>query len=130
MSLLSQERAFGQGLQEEARSKAEGVDQHGQAGVGALCGESEGGGDVYALFHINSATADGANKPLHTQVFLDDKELIMEVDTGASASLVSEETFKSLWKERVLQKSSARLQTLYRRLDQDRQVNGGDGQAQ
>ncbi len=101
MSLLSQEREFGQRLQEEARSKAKGTGQQANMVKQELepyreeDEESEGGGDVYALFHINSATG-GANK-LHTKVFLDDKE--------------RKETFKSLWKERALQKSSARLQT-------------------
>jgi hypothetical protein len=35
----------------------------------------------------------------------------MEVDTGASVSLISENTFKTLWRGRSLQPSSVRLRT-------------------
>ena len=49
--------------------------------------------------------------PIMVKVKLDDCLVDMEVDTGASVSLISEDTFKSLWPGRTLQPSPVRLRT-------------------
>ena len=60
----------------------------------------------YTLFPVSDQQA----KPVLTTVLVDGKELCMEVDTGASVSLVSEETFHKLWgKERSSQLQSSRV---------------------
>lgn len=50
-------------------------------------------------------------KPLKVEVKLDGKPLSMELDTGASVSLVSEATFRSLYKYRPIRQSGVRLRT-------------------
>ncbi len=49
--------------------------------------------------------------PLKVQVTLDGHKVPMEIDTGASRSLMSEKAFRSLWPKRKLQTSSVKLQT-------------------
>ena len=64
----------------------------------------------YTLFPVSDQQA----KPVLTTVRVDGKELCMEVDTGASVSLVSEATVEKLWgKERLsqLQSSKVKLRT-------------------
>lgn len=50
-------------------------------------------------------------KPLEVQVIIEGKEVTMELDTGASISLVSEETFNRHWSGHQLQPTSIRLKT-------------------
>ena len=64
----------------------------------------------YTLFPVSDQQA----KPVLMTVWVDGKELCMEVDTGASVSLVSEATVEKLWgKERLsqLQSSKVKLRT-------------------
>lgn len=61
----------------------------------------------YELFHLKS----GSSKPLQVKVVVNGKELAMEIDTGASVSLLSEDTFNRLWQGAKLQKSAIKLQT-------------------
>lgn len=63
--------------------------------------------DTYRLFRMTNEST----KPLHVKVLVNGKELTMEVDTGASISLVTKETFDNLWQRRKLEKSSIKLQT-------------------
>ena len=49
--------------------------------------------------------------PITISVKIDNKQVLMELDTGAAASLVSEDTHKLHWPEHQLQESTARLKT-------------------
>ena len=51
------------------------------------------------------------NKPIQVEVKLDGQPLCMELDTGASRSLISEVTYRTLFKDRPLEKSKVRLRT-------------------
>ena len=50
--------------------------------------------DTYTLFTI---AGDRSRAPLTQKVKLDGADLMMEVDTGAVASVISEETYRQLW---------------------------------
>lgn len=69
--------------------------------------------EEYPLFHVSS----GSSKPLQVAVLENGNHLVMEIDTSASVSIVSEETFNHIQKglDTVgLQKSSVQLQTYTR----------------
>ena len=56
----------------------------------------------------------GGNDPLLVTVTVNDKELSMEVDTGAALSVISESTYRSTWPEDTrppLKPSNAKLRT-------------------
>jgi len=72
--------------------------------------EEEKGSDDFTLCHVNSPGAAKA-PPITVEVKLDGCLVNMEVDTGASLSLMSEVTFSGLWPGRTLQPSNVRLQT-------------------
>ena len=63
-------------------------------------------GDEHQLFHIKGP---GVAPPIEVQVELDERTLTMEVDTGASLSLVSEETFRNLWPNKQLLPPNVKL---------------------
>ena len=63
-----------------------------------------------ALFQVNSKGIPNA-PPIKVKVKLDDCLMDMEVDTGASVSLMSESAFRKLWPGRHLDPSPIRLQT-------------------
>eukprot|EP00731_Ephydatia_muelleri_P012745 Em0007g55a len=50
--------------------------------------------DTYTLFTV---AGDRSRAPLTQKVKLDGADLMMEVDTGAVASVISEETYRQLW---------------------------------
>ena len=52
----------------------------------------------------------GHVSPLKVQVLIDECEVTMEINTGASTSLMSEGMFTSLWPKRKMQHSSINLQ--------------------
>ena len=62
----------------------------------------------YKLFAVGSS--DGRS-PIEVELELDGHRIRMEIDTGASLSLVSEATFKQLWPGRTLEPSTVRLKT-------------------
>ena len=65
---------------------------------------------TYTLFN----TPGLCSNPLMVSLKLDQKEAQMELDTGASASIISEATFRKLWSMEEapqLQPSSVRLHT-------------------
>ena len=67
-------------------------------------------GEEYPMFHISS----GSSKPLYATVTVNGKQLTMEVDTGASASIINQETFELIREGQSvleLQKSAVKLQT-------------------
>ena len=49
--------------------------------------------------------------PLQVAMEIDSHHLLMEVDTGAAYSLISETTFKEFWPDWRLEKSDVRLCT-------------------
>ena len=49
--------------------------------------------------------------PLQVAMEIDSHQLLMEVDTGAAYSLISDTTFKEFWPDRRLEKSDVRLCT-------------------
>ena len=50
-------------------------------------------------------------RPLEVRVLIDNCSLPMELDTGASRSVISENKFGKLWPDRKLESSTVRLQT-------------------
>ncbi len=53
----------------------------------------------------------GRIPPLKVQVLVDKCDVQMEIDTGASRSIMCESIFRSIWPKRKLQASSVKLQT-------------------
>lgn len=49
--------------------------------------------------------------PMTTSLEVDGRVLEMEIDTGASVSLVSEKTFERLWPGKLLRKTNIKLRT-------------------
>ena len=67
------------------------------------------GSQEYPLFLVGDDTK--VQKPLEVTVQVDGHQLVMEVDTGASLSLISHETYQRLWPSRPLKASSVNLRT-------------------
>ena len=65
--------------------------------------------DTSALYHLLSPEVV-RSPPITVKVRIDNCEIDMEVDTGASHSLMSEGTFRSVWPRRSLHPTSIRLQ--------------------
>ena len=66
--------------------------------------------ESYNLFSIEGQSA----VPIQVDVTVNQKPLKMELDTGASYSLISEDTYQSIWPEKdgpILQESSVKLHT-------------------
>ena len=63
----------------------------------------------YGLFHLKDINS--AENPYKVSVNVNGETLTMEIDTGASLSLISEQTYKFLWPEVPLQNSSVKLKT-------------------
>ena len=71
--------------------------------------DSQGEEESYALFKLSSPRAE----PIHVTMTMDEAEVTMEVDTGASISVMSEHTFRDTWKGNgpQLQTSTVRVKT-------------------
>ena len=69
--------------------------------------EQEDNSEVYTMYNLQGAKVD----PIRVVVRIGDQELPMEVDTGASLSIISEETYHSLTKTPALLPTQARLCT-------------------
>ena len=65
----------------------------------------------YTLFNLHELTANKCSLPFQVTVSVDGQDLAMKTDTGASLSLISEETQKSLWPNKQLQPSIVNLTT-------------------
>ena len=72
--------------------------------------ESEGTEDEILLLHC---TRTNTTEPITVTVKANQADLEMEVDTGASASIISEATYKKLWRGRLppLKKTNVKLRT-------------------
>ena len=60
----------------------------------------------YPLFHMESA---GRSKLLTVTIAIEDCPVVMDIDTGAALSIVSEATFKELWPDKSPSSSNVRL---------------------
>ena len=69
--------------------------------------EKEGTSQTYTLFHVKS----GPNPPMTVTLVIDDVEMEMEVDTGASLSLIPASKFEKCWPGKALRPSSTKLRT-------------------
>ena len=71
--------------------------------------DSDSSDQSYNLFSIESQ----AGKPIQVNLTVNEKPLTMELDTGASYSLISEQTYKATWSEGApsLQQSGIKLHT-------------------
>lgn len=97
-------------LAKVCRKKAATTEQANVVTNKETAGEEEDSQQYGPMFHVSS----GSSKPLMVKVVVNGKLLAMEVDTGASASIISEETFEQIRKGQTsleLQKSAVRLQT-------------------
>ena len=66
----------------------------------------------YDLYQLEDATLPQASEnPYKVTLIIEGQSVQMEIDTGASLSLVSEETQQELWPTAVLQKTSVQLKT-------------------
>ena len=63
--------------------------------------------EEYTLFSIPS----GSRTPLYATVLIDNSSLIMEIDTGASFSVISKATYNKLFPSRPLQSTNVKLKT-------------------
>ena len=71
---------------------------------------SEESESTYDLYHLNISKSE----PIRVTLSLNRAKTVMEVDTGASVSIVSEATYRALWQEGVrppLRSSPAKIQT-------------------
>ena len=66
---------------------------------------NENSEEVEVIFQVKS----NANSPIIVQVKVEDVLVAMEVDTGASLSIVSEKVFRELWPRRSLAPTKVRL---------------------
>ena len=69
-----------------------------------------GGGEEYTMVHVGAISS----KPFHATLTVNGRPLTMEVDTGASVSIISESTLESIRQgvaRLELQESDTRLQT-------------------
>ena len=73
--------------------------------------KSTGDKETYALFHVS-----GKTNQITIVVEVDSRDLVMEVDTRASATLMSNDTYHSFWPENKppLEPSTTRLKTYTR----------------
>ena len=69
--------------------------------------EDDSTDEVYALYNLPGSRT----KPIQAVVGIGNQDLLMEVDTGASLSIISEKTYSSLHNAPQLQSTEARLRT-------------------
>ena len=66
--------------------------------------------EEYTLFRLHSSSTEH-HKPYNATVEVEGQQLSMEIDTGASLSLISEETRKRLWPNKRLLPTTVKLHT-------------------
>ena len=78
--------------------------------------ETETETEIYSLYKMAN---NKVSEPIMVTVIANQAALTMEVDTGASASVISEATYQQLWPETspVLHPSAIKLRTYTRKLD-------------
>ena len=78
--------------------------------------EDDPGGDSEdSLEEVQAVNQSGGGKlpPLKVCLQVDECEIPMEIDTGASISIMSEDTYRKIWPTRKLEVSNVKLQNLY-----------------
>ena len=71
---------------------------------------AESDGDCLT-YHLHQLTGKSNVPPMKTSLVLDGREVEMEVDTGASISLISEKTFAAYWPGKQLSPTNIKLRT-------------------
>ena len=66
------------------------------------------GEDEYEIWAINSSKK---KKPYTVNIEVEAKSIPMELDIGASLTLVSEETYRSHWSDKLLRETKTQLYT-------------------
>lgn len=69
--------------------------------------------ESHSLFQL-TGSGTNARSPLEVSVLADGHKLLMEVDTGASCSLISEKTFKQHWVNHKVQETTFNLRNYSR----------------
>lgn len=81
--------------------------------VSAVEGTSDPTLEQYTLYQLEDDTLPKAHgNPYKVTLEIEDKLLLMDIDNGASSSLVSEHTYQELWSTVPLQETSVTL-TIY-----------------
>ena len=62
----------------------------------------------FPLYHINTLHSEHT-QPLEVSVIVENRSIVMEVDTGAALSLVPEASYKEFWPDKALESSSSKL---------------------
>ena len=73
--------------------------------------QDDTGEEVYSLFNVSANKVHHSHPPLRLEVRLNGKPTVMEVDTGASASIVGEQELSKLFKGFPLRRSNQRFRT-------------------
>ena len=85
---------------------------HRSQGTVKTVDTSTTGTGQYQLYHLEDSTLPKASQnPYVVTLTVDGKQLQFEVDTGASLSLISEETYKEFWPDMSLQDTTVNLKT-------------------
>ena len=63
------------------------------------------------MYNTRTQSSNMEAKPLVVDVLVEGVDIPMEIDTGASVSIVSEKTFKTHWPSLTLSRSSVKLKT-------------------
>ncbi|CAC5370699.1 unnamed protein product [Mytilus coruscus] len=69
--------------------------------------ESESGNEVYSVFHFGNKS----NEAYKVQINVNECEIAMEIDTGASVSIMSEDTYMDYKSKFRIEPTSAKLRT-------------------
>ncbi len=79
--------------------------------VGRICEDSEESEEDFENYILAVKSPEKPMPPLKVRMVLDDCSLPMEIDTGASRSIMSEPRFKKLWPNKILEPSEIKLKT-------------------
>ncbi len=79
--------------------------------VGRICEGSEESKEDFENYILAVKSPKKPLPPLKVRMVLDDCSLPMEIDTGASRSIISEPQFKKLWRNKILEPSTIKLKT-------------------
>jgi len=65
----------------------------------------------YDLYHLEDGIPRSSENPYKVTLSIEGRSVQMEIDTGTSLSLVSEQTYRELWPATPLQKTTVKLKT-------------------
>lgn len=87
-SRLSQNNGQNKKTKKKSRSPVSSTNTNLVESMDQLFDENE-----YSVYHMNAGNSD----PIMVTMNVQDRDIVMEVDTGASTTLISEHTFKNTW---------------------------------